>query len=337
MCESLEVMTALTQSLLDARDCKTRLQLVTDFALRLAPAADHASVRLSRGDGLLVGARSGVGSDRPAPGFRKGEGILGWVAEHGCSVRVGDSQRDPRFKPADRGFAVASVISVPIRARADTLGVLTLSAPALDAFSAGDETVAQLLAQTAAQALLTSELERQTITDAHTLAYNRGHLYPRLEQEMAQAKRRGSYLSVLLMDVDHFKRVNDQYGHGVGDLVLRAFADQIRASVRGSDVLVRRGGEEFVLVMPSTRPLSAMMVAERLRTQLASRPLVSAQGLSVSATTSIGVATWDGSESAAAFDDRADQAMYEAKRRGRNRSVNAADLGQKLLLCASGQ
>jgi len=335
MCEPLDVLTTLTQDILDARDCQSRLQLVTDFALRLAPAADHASVRLSQGDGLTVGARSGIGSDRPAHGFRRGEGILGWVAEHGRSVRVGDSQRDPRFKPyTERGFAVGSVVSVPIRARGTTLGVLTLSAPQCDAFTDCDESVANLLAQTAAHALVTSDLERQTITDAQTLAYNRGHLYPRLEQEMARTQREGSFLSILLMDIDYFKRVNDEHGHRVGDELLRAFADVIRSGIRSSDVLVRRGGEEFVLVMPATRECAAVTVADRLRKRVAGQPLLSRPNLRVEATISIGIAGWDGREPATALDERADQAMYEAKRRGRNRSVRAAELRSSLALCA---
>ncbi|HEX4351977.1 MAG TPA: GAF domain-containing protein, partial [Polyangiales bacterium] len=142
MHEPLDVLAALTQDMLDARDRQSRLQLVTDFALRLSPAADHASVRVSQGDGLQVGARSGVGSDRPAPGFRKGQGILGWVAETGCCVRVDDSARDPRFDPIkNRGFEVSSLVSVPIRARGVTLGVLSLSAPRCNAFTHDDETV----------------------------------------------------------------------------------------------------------------------------------------------------------------------------------------------------
>jgi GAF domain-containing protein len=191
MRESLDALTALTQHLLEVNDCAARLQLVTDTALRLTPAANHASVRLAQGDGLRVGARSGIGADRPAPGFRKGQGILGWVAETGNCVRVGDSTRDPRFAPGpERGFAVSSLVSVPIRVRGVTLGVLSLSAPETDAFTAEDESVAKLLAQTAAQALVTSELERQTITDAQTLAFNRGYLFPRLKQELERTRQR---------------------------------------------------------------------------------------------------------------------------------------------------
>jgi diguanylate cyclase (GGDEF)-like protein len=337
MRESLDALTALTQHLLEVNDCAARLQLVTDTALRLTPAANHASVRLAQGDGLRVGARSGIGADRPAPGFRKGQGILGWVAETGNCVRVGDSTRDPRFAPGpERGFAVSSLVSVPIRVRGVTLGVLSLSAPETDAFTAEDESVAKLLAQTAAQALVTSELERQTITDAQTLAFNRGYLFPRLKQELERTRQRGSSLSVLLLDLDHFKRVNDRHGHAVGDELLRAFADLARRVVRSSDVLVRRGGEEFVLIMPNTRECHALLVAERLRKRVASNPLLSREGLRVEATISVGVASWNGSESAEALDHRADLAMYEAKQCGRNRTFCSSAGAPTLQLCGTG-
>jgi diguanylate cyclase (GGDEF)-like protein len=277
-----------------------------------------------------------VGTDRPARGFRRGEGILGWVAEHGRGVRVADSQRDPRFKPGtDRGFDVGSLVSVPIRARGSTLGVLSLSSANCNAFTDHDEALAKLLAQTAAQALVTSELERRAITDAQTQAFNRGYLFPRVNQEMERARGRGAPLSLLLVDLDHFKRINDRFGHPVGDQLLSAFADVVRASVRSTDVLVRRGGEEFVLIMPGTRECFAMAVAERLRARVACAPLVVQDGVEVAATISVGVASWDGRESAEALDARADRAMYEAKQAGRNRVMRCSGTRHNLLLCGN--
>lgn len=336
MSESFEALAAMTEQLLDAPDRAARLQVVTDAALGLTPA-NHASVRLSQGDRLQVGARSGVGSDHPAPGFRKGQGILGWVAQTGKTARVADSRNDPRFAPNHaRGFDVSSLVSVPIRSRGETLGVLSLSAPQRDAFSAEHELLATLLAQAATQALVTSRLEEIAITDAQTLAFNRGHLMPRLRQEMERAVRRGEPLSVLLIDLDHFKRVNDAHGHAVGDLLLRVFADKARDSVRSADVLVRRGGEEFVLIMPGAHATDAHIVGERMRETLAAAPLRLRDGVCVQQTISIGVATWDGTETPELLDERADLAMYEAKRMGRNRVVTAR-MSQRLLALGTGR
>lgn len=322
----LDVLAEMTEGLVDAQDRSSRLQVVTDAALRLLPAANHASVRLcTREERLGVGARSGVGSDRPAPVFRKGEGVVGWVAEHGRIARVPDSRRDPRFfHNESRGFEASSLLSVPIRARGELLGVLSLSAPECDAFAAEHEALALLLARTAAHALITSELEEQSITDAQTLAYNRRYLLPRLREEMERSTRNAEPLSILLIDLDHFKRVNDRHGHAVGDALLRVFADLVREHVRSIDVLVRRGGEEFVLIMPNTDEIAADLVAERLRTRLCAQPLAVREGLSIPQTISAGVATWDGHESPEALDERADMAMYAAKEHGRNRVMQAA-------------
>jgi two-component system, cell cycle response regulator len=320
----LDVLAEMTADMLDAHDRSSRLQVVTDAALKLTPA-NHASVRLrDLSDGLRVGARSGVGADRPAPSVRMGQGVLGWVAQTGEAANVRDIDEDPRFSPIEkRGFEVSSLVSIPIRARGETLGVLSLSAPERDAFGADHQSLAQLLAHAAAQALLTSELEELSITDSQTLAYNRRYLLPRLHQEMERATRHGEQLSVLMLDLDHFKLVNDRHGHPVGDAVLRAFADAVREEVRSIDVLVRRGGEEFVLLMPNTGDEAAHLVAERLRVRLASEPLRARPGLHIRQTVSVGVATWDGHESAESLDERADLAMYEAKQDGRNRVVHA--------------
>jgi len=321
---ALEVLAEMTRDMLDAPDRSARLQVVTDAALRLTPA-NHASVRLcARGEHLHVGARSGVGSDRPAPNYRKGEGVIGWVAATGQSACVSDSSNDSRFSPnKHRGFVVSSLVSVPILARGETLGVFSLSAPELDAFQGEHQALALLLARTAAQALVTSEFEELSVTDSQTLAYNRRFLLPRLREEMQRSTRHREPLSLMLIDLDHFKRVNDEHGHSVGDVVLRAFADTVREQVRSIDVLVRRGGEEFVLIMPTTDQCAAELVAERLRERLATEPLAIRAGLDLLQTISVGVATWDGHESPEALDERADVAMYEAKQHGRNRVMHS--------------
>jgi two-component system cell cycle response regulator len=137
---------------------------------------------------------------------------------------------------------------------------------------------------------------------------------------MERSRRSGDALSVLLIDLDFFKKVNDTHGHAVGDQVLRGFVDRVRAATRRVDLLVRRGGEEFVLIMPATTPREASVIAERVRSQVAERPIEAGEA-NVAQTASIGVATWDGRESPASLEKRADAAMYVAKAEGRNRVV----------------
>jgi len=324
--EVLGILAELHQRLLDDEASQSGvLRHVTDTALRLI-SADHASLRLCGPGGLLEsGARSGIGADLPVVPFQRGEGVLGWVAETGRPARVPDSRLEPRFADRlERGYDVGSVLSVPVRGMGKTLGVLSLSCARSDAFDETHEALAVLLAGTAAQALRAAELHQLCLTDSQTLTYNRRYLVPRLCEEMQRATRSDEPLSVLLMDLEHFKRVNDGYGHAVGDAVLRAFADAVRACVRSIDVLVRRGGEEFVLILPGTAAAEALGVAERLREQLEREPLHVRHGLAIPQTVSIGVATWDGAQSAESLEERADRAMYEAKQRGRNRVVAAS-------------
>lgn len=318
----LQMLAEVTRALTTRGADEGGLQAVAEAAMRLT-GGTHASVRLRTGEReLRVGARAGEGCARPAPGFDVGQGLLGWVAEHGRPANVADSASDPRFVPATgRPFTARSVLSVPILDGSRTLGVLSVSAPQASAFGGDDEAAASLLADATAQALITTELRRLAVTDEQTLAFNHRHLIPRLSEDIERARRTNGDLAVLLLDLDHFKRVNDRHGHAVGDAVLRAFADRVRESVRTVDALVRRGGEEFVVILPDTDLAYAGVVAERLRHSLVTRPLIVFGELTISQTVSIGIAAWDREESPASLDERADHAMYAAKSGGRNRVV----------------
>jgi len=138
-----------------------------------------------------------------------------------------------------------------------------------------------------------------------------------------QAHARGKPLTVLVLDIDFFKAVNDTHGHDAGDDVLREFAVRLKKSIRGIDLACRLGGEEFVVVMPDTDMAVATMVAERLRRRIAADPFPIARGeRKVEVTISIGLAALSGADDSAAHVlKRADQALYRAKRDGRNRVV----------------
>ena len=168
-----------------------------------------------------------------------------------------------------------------------------------------------------------TEVERLSRTDALTGLYNRGHWQERFHEEFARASRYASPCSLVMFDLDHFKRINDTHGHLAGDQVLHAVAELLNQTLRVSDIAGRYGGEEFAVVLPETALAQALSVAERFRESLAAATLVGPDGpLAVSA--SLGVAQYksgmDGPESLLRL---ADEALYLAKRRGRNR-VQAA-------------
>lgn len=169
------------------------------------------------------------------------------------------------------------------------------------------------------------EFERLSVTDALTQLYNRRFFEQRLAEEWAHAKRTGASLAVLLLDIDHFKHVNDTHGHLVGDQCLKAVADALsRAQLRQGDVLARFGGEEFVVLLRDTNAASGHALAEHLRAGVAAIRLHN-EGKAVPLHCSIGVASGvpTAQGSPAAMLRRADEALYGAKAAGRNRVVSA--------------
>ena len=164
------------------------------------------------------------------------------------------------------------------------------------------------------------------ITDALTTLHNRRYMETHLATLIEQAQSRGKPLTLLMLDIDYFKSVNDTHGHDAGDDVLREFALRLKKSIRGIDLACRLGGEEFVAVMPDTDMAVATTVAERLRRRIASEPFAIMRGeRKIEVTISIGLAGVVGPEdTAATVLKRADEALYRAKRDGRNRVVAAA-------------
>lgn len=166
-------------------------------------------------------------------------------------------------------------------------------------------------------------LSEVSTRDALTGLYNRWFVIEKIESEMNRSLRHGSPMSLLMLDVDHFKRVNDTWGHGAGDQVLQGIGKLLRDSCRVYDVPGRYGGEEFCVVLPETKPGNTTVVAERIRSRLEATALPCGE-TSIAVTASIGIAGLDVSEggellSPSALIDRADRALYSAKNRGRNR------------------
>ncbi len=166
------------------------------------------------------------------------------------------------------------------------------------------------------------EIYRLTIMDGLTQIHNQRYLLDFLERELARSSRHQRPLSVLMIDLDHFKSINDENGHLCGDFVLRELSERIRHGVRREDLFARYGGEEFTMVLVETQPEQAIEVAERLRLTVADTPFVF-DSKSVQATISIGVATTQGERTFTPLDilHQADELLYAAKRNGRNQVV----------------
>jgi diguanylate cyclase (GGDEF)-like protein len=181
-----------------------------------------------------------------------------------------------------------------------------------------------------------ANLEILATTDGLTKLINRRHFETLALAEWARFQRYGRPLSIMAIDVDHFKSINDRYGHDGGDLVLRAIADLCKATKRQPDVLARLGGEEFVMLLPETDEAAAEIAAERLRATIANATgILPDEDLRVTVTVSIGVAA--ATLSMASYEvalKLADEALYDAKRAGRNRVMRAKSVMEDVKLAA---
>jgi diguanylate cyclase (GGDEF)-like protein len=166
-----------------------------------------------------------------------------------------------------------------------------------------------------------TDLEELAYRDELTGLPNRRGALRRVEVLLSRARRHGQEFSLLLLDADHFKSVNDRYGHAVGDHVLRSLGDRLRERLRGEDIVARWGGEELIVALPDTGEEGAVALGEQLRGAVADAPLDAGE-VDVALTVSVGLAAWAG-EDVGSLVERADQALYAAKAAGRDRVVVA--------------
>lgn len=233
--------------------------------------------------------------------------------------------------------ALKSIAMIPLRHRGKLIGSINLCSG--DALRFTRDHASDFLAHLGVIASFCVEntinrarLLRSGFTDVLTGWNNRRYLSVRLSEELARARRERTGIYCLMLDIDHFKRVNDTWGHAAGDAVLRELAQRIESQVRASDVAARFGGEEFVVLLPNTEVASAKLLAERIRTAISKTPFGLPSGESVTVTVSIGISevhpTPDDRDLKTIGDSlvaRADVALYAAKSAGRDRvNVEAA-------------
>ena len=327
-------LSRLGQTLSSSLDLNRTLAVVVETAMDTFEAERGALLLFTpERDALYVkvgrNVPEGVGP------LRVDEGVAGFVARTGTALRLpADASLAP--PPADGELVGAQQITVPLLGRGRVLGVLSLTRDdAEGAFSPDDLDAIQTFAGQASGAIenvmLHHEARRLSVTDALTGLWNFRYLQLQSERELESSERFERPMSMLIADLDHFKEVNDQYGHAVGDEVLIEVAARLRDATRVPDVVARYGGEEFVVLLPGTDAEGAAATAERIRAAVAGVPIAtSALGpdghpLELRVTCSVGVATYPSDGTAvAALLRNADAAMYTAKRGGRNRVEIAA-------------
>jgi diguanylate cyclase (GGDEF)-like protein len=269
------------------------------FAIAVGPAADSLkSLRL-----------------------KMGEGIAGWVAKHGESLIVPDVYKEPRFaKRIDEmtKWQTKSVICVPLRAKHRSLGVIQLINCPMETFGDNELFFLNALCDYAAIAIdnarAVERIQELTITDDCTGLYNARHLYKTLEAEVYRSARFGHEFSVIFIDLDHFKSVNDTHGHLVGSKLLAEVGYVIKSHLRLIDYAFRYGGDEFVILLPQTSKEAALIVARRLLEVMRLSEFMATEGLKLNVRCSMGLATYpEDAKSAHEIIRQADEMMYSVK------------------------
>ncbi len=317
-------LTALTRSLHGVLPPEEILQVIVRATSALVDTPD-ATVRLVDEEGrhLLVGARVGQPLHQDALwSFRVGDGLVGWIVANCEPLHIADAPSDSRFTDrSDQKRTFHSFLGVPLLiAERRCIGVLSATHESPGWFSAHHLELVVLIAGIAAPCLEMARLKKLVQYDPLTGLRNRRGL-----DEWLSRRPKGELLSVAAFDIDHFKAVNDTWGHGVGDVALQEVARVLIAFCRSDDAIVRMGGEEFTLFFPGMSAKAAFDRAEAIRLAFERTPR-DAEGHLLPLTVSAGVAERIDFEEIDATLERADRALYAAKDAGRNRIVRAGAL-----------
>lgn len=260
--------------------------------------------------------------------IKLGEGVAGWVAQHGKARIVPDVSRDPKFNksPEHRNYKGArSVLCVPIINKRKTIGVLEMvNKVSGEPFDQKDMDLLVKLVDQAAIAIERSHLYQKmanlAITDDLTKLFNFRYLDRNLEMEIRRAQRYDGFVSLIFLDMDYFKLVNDRYGHLMGSKVLMEVAQILTNNLRDIDIIARYGGDEFVIVLPETRVEATLKIARRIQQSIRDYQFLGDEELKIKLSASFGISGYPvHAKNKRDLIRLADQAMYQAKYGGRDR------------------
>lgn len=249
-----------------------------------------------------------------------GEGVAGWVMTNAKSRLIEDLQTDD---VALGGEGIRSWLGVPLFMYGDCEGVVAVQSSRVGAFDPEHQRLLESLALQIAAALQNAHLYELAMVDGLTGLFVRRYLDARMEEEIERSRRYNTPFSIIMMDVDDFKKLNDTYGHLVGDRVLKAIANVVKAQMRGVDTAARYGGEEMAVILPRTEMVGAYNLAERIRESIADLRITTDDDppKALAVTASLGIAAYPESKAKNGEDlvGKADRALYRAKKTGKNR------------------
>ena len=333
--ERLASLVGMADDVATEQSYRNLLQTVLDRSAELL-LAEQGSIMLieKETEALLLEASKGLLKE-PAQRVRvpKGVGIAGMVADRGEPILVEDIEHDPRIGTKNQAkYKTSSFVSVPLKIGNRVVGVMNFTDKATgEYFDDVDLRFAQTCASHAAVVLdhremseETERLKQQATTDALTGLLNRGCIMSRLREELSRSDRYAKTMSLVMLDIDGFKNINDQFGHTTGDRVLKRISEVMENAVRSIDIVGRYGGDEFVIILPETDTYFAAHMAERVRFDIAKTDMSRdiSDRMVNKITASIGIATFPlHGISTEVLVDHADEALYRAKAGGRDRVV----------------
>ncbi|MBA2538366.1 MAG: sensor domain-containing diguanylate cyclase [Deltaproteobacteria bacterium] len=321
----LEILTTTARRLSASLQLEELVEAVARETIKAIPEAEAVALvhrRAGGESGFVLDGYDGASDKFFRQAMAEGEGAAGWVMTRGQSKRI-DDLTDTEVAVDEGGSGIRSWLGVPLFMYGGCEGVIVVQSSQPAAFRADHERLLESLALQIAAALQNAHLYELAMVDGLTGLFMRRYFDARIEEEIERSKRYGTPFSVVMMDVDNFKKLNDEHGHLIGDRVLKAISNVVKAQMRGVDTAARYGGEEIALILPRTDMLNAYNVGERVRLAIAEQRVTtdSEPPKVLSVTASFGIASYPETRAANGEDlvRRADRALYRAKKTGKNR------------------
>ncbi len=321
----LEILNATARRFSSSLQREELVEAVAREACKAIPEAEAVTLihrRTGRESELVIDAFDRVRDKFSRHPMRPGEGAAGWVMTNAMSRRIDDfATSDVATDTPSHGMH--SWLGVPLFMYGDCDGVVAVQSSKVGAFKAEHQRLLESLALQIAAALQNAHLYELAMVDGLTGLFVRRYFDARIEEEIERSRRYGTPFSVIMLDVDDFKNLNDTYGHLVGDRVLRAIANVVKGQMRGVDTAARYGGEEIGVILPRTEMVGAYNLAERIREGIAELRITTDDEppRALSVTASFGISAFPESKALDGVDlvRRADKALYRAKKTGKNR------------------